>query len=140
MKTDELLKTIGKYSLQQPSLRSDERIEGILKKRIASLQSIQKKSQFIHSFSYSVWKYMFSAAAGVAVLIFTLNYSISKEDFLRNGIITTTNSHYANLTAITNNDAHYRRTQSSEFVSALLTSSPASCEQVSLNCWKMVSN
>ena len=82
MKTDKLLKTIDKYSLQQPSLKADERIEGILKQRITALQSIHRTPQSQNSSSYFIWKYMFSAVAGVAVLIFALNLSISKEHLL----------------------------------------------------------
>ena len=140
MNNDELLKTMSKYSLQHPSLSADERIEGILKKRMTALKSIQKKQPFTRPFSYYVWKYMFSGIAGIAVLIFTLHISISNKDYFGNGIITTTNSHFANLTAITNNDAQYLGNQTLEFVPAFLTSTPTSCDRVSLNCWKIVSN
>ncbi len=138
MKTNKFLKTIERYSLHNLSRESDERIEGVLQKRMAALQSIQETQKYKRSFY--VWKYMFSIVAAISVFILALNLSISKDQFYKSGIITAINSNSVDLAMMTNGSLQFcqpgRKIQSSP---SLITM-PMACERVSLNCWKMASN
>jgi len=141
MKTDKLFKTISKYSLQRPSQEADDRIEEILKERINIMQTKFSTPESRRSFSALIWKYSFSAVAGIAVIIVALNLSFSKEAILLNRLTGTTNFHFVNFSGITNENAQCKEMCTHNLVSTdLITSPEISCERVSLNCWEMVSN
>jgi hypothetical protein len=75
-----------------------------------------------------------------AVIIIALHIPISNEHIHEKGLIGITNAYSENLISITNNGAEYSGLEAIETHPASFTSIEASCERVSLNCWKMVSN
>jgi len=140
MKTKILLEIISKFSLQRPSSKADDRIEEILKKRIASLKSIHQAPRVQKSFSYFIWKNIFSAGAVTAVIIIALHISISNEHIHEKDLLGITNAYSENLISVTNNDAEYSGLKAMDPNPVSFTLIEASCERVSLNCWEMVSN
>ena len=134
MKTSEFLKNIENYSLQIISQKADERIEGVLQKRIAALESIKEVSQ--HNYLKSI----FSMIAGIAVLILALNLSISKEQMFKSGINTGVNSNSLNFVMTTNDNAGFNQVGRNKQKVPVFLGEPTYCERVSRNYWSMAYN
>jgi len=134
MKTSELLKNIENYSLQIISQKADERIEGVLQKRVVALESIKEVPQ--HNYLKSI----FSMIAGIAVLILALNLSISKEQMLKNGITTGVNSNSLNFVMTTNNNAGFSYVGRNKQKVPAFFGELMRCERVSRNYWSMAFN
>ena len=134
MKTSKLLKNIENYSLQNISKKAGERIEGVLQKRAAALESIKEVPQ------YNSWKPIFSIIAGIAVIILALNLSISKNQIFKNGIYTGMNSNSLNFAMTTNENSGVNQIRRNIQKNPVFLMNSTYCERVSLNYWSMAYN
>ncbi len=134
MKTSEFLKNIENYSLQIISQKADERIEGVLQKRVAALESIKEVPQ--HNYLKSI----FSMIAGIAVLILTLNLSISKEQMFKNGRNTGVNSNSLNFVMMTNGNAGFNQVGRNIQKVPVFLEKSTYCERVLRNYWSAAYN
>ena len=96
MRTDELLKSLRRYSLPRLARESDERITGVLEKRISALASTNSEACRRHG-DRRLRKFVLSALGSIAMLVIALNMSMSRHEPGENGIAPYTN---ANLITI----------------------------------------